>query len=147
MVASPEFGDAGTPEMSSNFEALQALMAASKAKQHDAFLDLWDDELEYYWSVHKKPITSKETMRKFLRNYESAFDQKEWTLTNWIEKGDLLFCEGVEMIYDRARNTLIRNPYMQAVEFRNGKIAKMRDYYDGSVVSPPARQSSEGAAA
>lgn len=133
--------------MSGNLAVLQALMTASKAKQHDTFLDLWDEEMEYYWSVHKKPITSKETLRKFLRNYEAAFDQKDWTLSNWIEKGDLMFCEGVEVIYDRGRDTLIRNPFMQAIEFRNGKIARMRDYYDGSVVSPPERQTSQGAAA
>lgn len=133
--------------MSANFEVLKAFMAASKAKDHDTFVDLWDDDMEYYWSVHAKPITSKEKLRKFIRNYEAAFDQKDWTLTHWVEKGDLMFCEGIEMIYDRARDCLIRNPYMQAIEFRNGKIAKMRDYYDGSVVVPPARPATEGAAA
>ena len=133
--------------MSANFEVLQAFMAASKAKDHETFVDLWDDDLEYYWSVHAKPITSKEKLRKFIRNYEAAFDQKDWTVTHWIEKGDLMLCEGIEMIYDRARDLLIRNPFMQAIEFRNGKIAKMRDYYDGSVIVPPARPAAEGVAA
>ncbi|MGQ2991419.1 MAG: nuclear transport factor 2 family protein [Brevundimonas sp.] len=133
--------------MSANFEVLQAFMKASKAKDHDAFVDLWHDEMEYYWSVHAKPITSKEKLRKFIRNYEAAFDQQDWTVVNWIEKGDLMFCEGIEMIYDKSRDTLIRNPFMQAIEFRDGKVAKMRDYYDGSVVQAPQKPQAEGAAA
>lgn len=133
--------------MSANFEVLQAFMKASKAKDHDTFVDLWHDEMEYYWSVHAKPITSKEKLRKFIRNYEAAFDQQDWTVVNWIEKGDLMFCEGIEMIYDKSRDTLIRNPFMQAIEFRDGKVAKMRDYYDGSVVQAPQKPATEGAAA
>jgi limonene-1,2-epoxide hydrolase len=133
--------------MSENFKTLQAFMAASKAKDHDAFVDLWVDDLEYYWSVHAKPITSKEKLRKFIGNYEAAFDQQEWTVTHWLEKGDLMFCEGIEMIYDKGRDLLIRNPFMQAIEFKDGKVAKMRDYYDGSVVTPPAKPAPQEVAA
>lgn len=133
--------------MSANFETLQAFMRASKTKDHETFIDLWDDDMEYYWSVHAKPITSKEKLRKFIRNYEAAFDQQDWSVTNWIEKGDLMFCEGIEMIYDKGRDVLIRNPFMQAIEFRNGKVAKMRDYYDGSVVVAPTKPQAEGAVA
>jgi ketosteroid isomerase-like protein len=127
--------------MSTNRETLQALMAASKAKDHDAFLALWiDDGLEYYWSMHAKPITSKEKMRKFLRNYSTGFDQQEWTITHCIEQGDLMFCEGIEVLFDKANQRQIRNPFMQALEFRGGKLAKMRDYYDGSVMPAPERK-------
>lgn len=107
--------------MSTNRELLQALMAASRKKDHEAFLALWvDDDLEYYWSMHAKPITSREKLRKFLRNYEGRFDRQDWTITNCVEQGDLMLCEGVEMLYDRANQKLIRNPFMQAVEFHGG---------------------------
>lgn len=131
--------------MNTNRETLQALMAASKAKDHEAFLALWVDEgLEYFWSMHAKPITSKEKLRKFLRNYEAGFDQQEWTIATCIEQGDLMFCEGVEMLFDKANQRLIRNPFMQALEFRDGKVAKMRDYYDGTVVAAPERKANAG---
>lgn len=133
--------------MSENFKVLEALMAASKAKDHDAFIDLWSDDLEYYWSVHSKPVTSKEKLRKFLGNYEAAFDQQEWIVSNWVEKGDLMFCEGIEMIYDRTRDKVIRNPFVQAIEFKDGKVAKMRDYYDGTALAPPAKPATSEAAA
>jgi ketosteroid isomerase-like protein len=131
--------------MSANRETLQALMAASKRKDHEAFLALWVDEgLEYYWSMHAKPITSKEKMRKFLRNYEGGFDQQEWTITQCVELGDLMFCEGVEMLFDKANQRLIRNPFMQALEFRDGKVAKMRDYYDSAAFAVPQQKAGEG---
>jgi ketosteroid isomerase-like protein len=131
--------------MRTNRETLQALVAASKAKDHDAFLDLWvDDDLEYYWSMHAKPVTSKEKLRKFLRNYSAGFDQQEWTITHCIEQGDLMFCEGVEVLFDKTNQRVIRNPFMQALEFRDGKVARMRDYYDGSVVAAPERKTTTG---
>jgi ketosteroid isomerase-like protein len=131
--------------MSTNREILQSLMAASKNKDHESFLALWvDDDLEYFWSMHAKPITSKEKLRKFMRNYEGLFDQQDWTITHCIEQGELMFCEGVETLYDRTNQKVIRNPFMQAIEFRDGKIAKMRDYYDGSVVAAPARKPAAG---
>ena len=98
--------------MSQNLDALKALMAASKRKDHEAFLALWvDEDLSYHWSMHQKPITSKEKLRKFLRNYEGGFDQQDWTITHCLEQGDLMICEGVEMLYDRANQKLIRNPF------------------------------------
>jgi ketosteroid isomerase-like protein len=131
--------------MTTNRDMLQALMAASKNKDHEAFLALWvDDDLEYYWSMHARPITSKEKLRKFLRNYAGMFDQQDWTITHCLEQGDLMFCEGVETLYDRANQKVIRNPFMQAIEFRGGKVAKMRDYYDGSVVAAPERKPAAG---
>jgi ketosteroid isomerase-like protein len=127
--------------MSSNLETFKALMAASKRKDHEAFLALWvDDDLEYYWSMHAKPVTTKEKLRKFLRNYENLFDQQAWNVTHCIEQGDLMLCEGVEVIYDRVNQREIRNPFMQALEFRNGKVAKMRDYYDSAALPATERK-------
>jgi len=127
--------------MSTNRDILTALQAASKTKDHDAFLALWvDEDLEYYWSMHAKPVTSKEKLRKFLRNYESSFDQQDWQITHCVEQGNLMLCEGVETLYDRVNQRVIRNPFMQALEFRDGKLAKMRDYYDGSVVQAPPQK-------
>jgi ketosteroid isomerase-like protein len=127
--------------MSTNRDILSALQAASKKKDHEAFLALWvDEDLEYYWSMHAKPVTTKEKLRKFLRNYENTFDQQDWQITHCVEQGDLMLCEGVETLFDRVNQRVIRNPFMQALEFRNGKLAKMRDYYDGTVVRAPSQK-------
>ncbi len=129
--------------MSENMKVLEAMIAASKAKDHDAFIDTLTDDIEYHWRMGVKPIRDKATMRKFLRNYETNFDQKDWIVTHWAEKGDLMLVEGVEKIYDRTRDVLIDNAFMQAVEFRDGKICKLRDYYDSALVSAPERKPAE----
>lgn len=43
-----------------------------------------DEDLEYVLLVdamHARPVMTKEKLRKFLRNYESSFDQQDWTIT------------------------------------------------------------------
>lgn len=47
--------------------------------------------------------------------------------------------EGMEKLYDRNRDVLIDNPFMQVIEFRDGKICKLRDYYDSARVQAPPR--------
>jgi ketosteroid isomerase-like protein len=133
--------------MSENMKVLEAMMAASKAKDHDAFLDTMTDDIEYYWYMHARPIIGKATMRKFLRNYEGGFDQREWTVKNWAEKDQMIMVEGMEKLYDRARDVLIDNPFMQVVEFRDGKICKLRDYYDASKVHPAEKPAAAQAGA
>ena len=66
------------------------------------------------------------------------------TITHCVEQGDLMLFEGVEMLYDRADQKLIRNPSTLAVECRGGRVAKMRDCCDGSVVTAPGRKLAAG---
>ena len=132
--------------MSENMKVLRTMMAASKSKDHDAFLETMTDDIEYVWKIGVRPICGKATMRKFLRNYEVGFDQRDWIVTRWAEKDDVIFVEGVESLYDRTREILIDNPFMQAIEFRQGKICKVRDYYDSALVSAPERPLAAGPA-
>jgi len=128
--------------MSENMKTLEAMIAASKRKDHDAFLATLADDFEYHWRVGTKPIRDKATMLKFIRNYEQGFEQREWTVLNWAENGDTLLVEGLEQLYDRTRKVLIDNPFMQAIEFRAGKISKLRDYYDSARFQADANQES-----
>lgn len=81
--------------LSPNSETLQALLAASRRKDREAFLALRvDDDLEYFWSMK-----------------------------------------------------VIRNPFMQALELRAGKVAKTRDDCDGPVVTAADRKTHLGAPA
>ena len=125
--------------MSRNMQVLREMMDASKRKDHEAFLDTLTDDIEYHWHMGTKPIRDKATMRKFLRNYETSFDQQEWIVLKSIEENDVIMVEGMEKLYDRNRDVLIDNPFMQVIEFRDGKICKLRDYYDSARVQAPPR--------
>jgi hypothetical protein len=59
------------------------------------------------------------------------------TIKHCVEQGDPMLFEGVEMLYDRANQQLIRDPSTLAVECRGDRDAKMRDCCDGSVVTAP----------
>jgi ketosteroid isomerase-like protein len=126
--------------MSENMKLLEAWMAASKRGDHEAFLDMMADDLEYYWYMYAKPIRDKPTMRKFLRNYTAGFEQREWIVKNTVENADMIMVEGVEKLFDLKREVLIDNLFMQVIEFKDGKISKVRDYYDAQRVQPPAAE-------
>ncbi|MEO8114518.1 MAG: nuclear transport factor 2 family protein [Phenylobacterium sp.] len=119
---------------------LEAWMAASMRGDHEAFLDMMTDDVEYYWYMHARPITDKPTMRKFLRNYTAGFEQRAWVLKNRVENGDMIMVEGVETLFDKAREVLIDNLFMQVIEFKDGKISKVRDYYDAQRVQGTAEE-------
>jgi ketosteroid isomerase-like protein len=123
--------------MSKNLETMYRLMDSSRRKDFGAFLDCLTDDIEYYWHMGTKPLVGKEKMRKFLNNYTGRYDQQSWEVTNYAENGDLLLTEGLEVIRDLEHDRVINNPFMQAFEFRDGKIAKLRDYYEAANLKPP----------
>ena len=47
------------------------------------------DDVEYHWHVGSKPLRGKEKMRKFLKNYSAAFEQREWKVLHTAENGPL----------------------------------------------------------
>lgn len=122
--------------MSDKLKVVDAMTAATKVKDHPALLELMTDDIEYQWRIGVRPIRGKAIMAKFLRNMGDGFDQLSLTVAQWAENGDVLLIEGVEQLYDRARGVVIDNPFMQAIEFRDGKICRLRDYYDSAVMTP-----------
>lgn len=127
--------------------AVNRLMEHYRHGRTEEFVECFTDDLEYYWHMGSKPVVGKEKLRKFLRNYGGAYKQREWRLDAWASSGDLLLVEGYEELYDHKYDRVIQQPFMQAYEFRDGKVAKMRDYYEPSKLAPPqaATQSGSGA--
>ena len=125
--------------MGENMKVVDAMMAAWKRRDVEGFIDTLTDDIEYHWHPTKRPAVGKEKMRKFLSNYEAGFDQQEWNIRHTAETGGVLFVEGMEVLVDRSTGVKIDNPFVQVFEIRDGKIARMRDYYDTSQVHAPAK--------
>lgn len=123
--------------MSANLDVMKKIIDASKRRDTEAFLALLTDDFEYYWHIDTKPLNGKEKMRKFIGNYTKSFEQREWKIVNYAEAGDLLLIEGYEELYDKTHDRVIPQPFMQACEFKDGKLAKMRDYYEPANLRPP----------
>ena len=128
--------------MSANLATMKRLIDSWKRRDVEEFLDCLTDDFEYYYHMGSKPLVGKEKMRKFLRNYSASFDQQKWEIRNYAESGDLLLIEGYEELIDLKHDRVIPQPFMQASEFRDGKIAKMRDYYEAANLHPPPEKTS-----
>jgi len=133
------------PAMSEKLATMTRMIESWKRRDADGFLACMTDDIEYYWHVGSKPVIGKEKMRKFLTNYGGAYDQKAWRVLNHAEKDDLLLVEGHEELYDVKHDRLIQQPFMQAMEFRGGLIAKLRDYYEPANLRAPSNDAANAA--
>lgn len=122
---------------SRHLPVVRSLIAAYRERDYPAFLALLTDDIVYHWHVSSKPVVGKAKMQKFLNNYTGAYEQRVWRIDNWAEKEDFLLVEGYEELFDVKYQRVLRNPYMQAYEFRDGLIAKFRDYYEPAHMKPP----------
>ena len=65
------------------------------------------------------------------------------TVKSAIAEGDKVALE-VESYGELTNGRIYDQRYHFLIEFRGGKVAKMRDYYDGSVVTAPERKPAVG---
>ena len=129
--------------MGDNFGTVERMIDAWKRRDVEGFIATLTDDVEYHWHPTKRPAIGKDKMRKFLANYEAGFEQEQWTVRHRAEAGDVLFVEGMEVLVDRASGSRMDNPFVQVFEFRDGLIARMRDYYDTAQVHAPAKPAAE----
>ncbi len=128
--------------MNEKLAALHRLIDCWRRRNVEEFVDCLTDDIVYHYHMGSPPLQGKAKMRKFLANYGSAYDQRKWEIHSWAENGSVLLVEGYEELYDNKYARIIEQPFMQAIEFRDGKIAKLRDYYEPSKLRPPAAQAS-----
>ena len=123
--------------MGANMDVLTSLMEVWKRRDVDAFLSHMTDDIEYHWHMGTRPIQGTEKLRKFLANYTAGYEQRVWRVDRFAENGAILMVEGYEELFDNANQRVIANPFMQVCEIRDGKIAKLRDYYEPANLKPP----------
>lgn len=126
--------------MNDHVAAVHRLMDSYRRGSVEEFLDCFTEDLEYHYHMGSRPVLGKAKMRKFLDNYGRAYEQRVWRLDAWAGNGDLLLVEGYEELFDRKHDRTIKQPFMQAYEFRGDKIAKLRDYYEPANQRPPQTQ-------
>ena len=116
--------------MSEKMNTIRALMKANLAGDQETFLSYLTDDIEYHYHVGSRPLLGKEWVQKFLRKYKEICADPEWRIDRHAETDDCLFVEGYEEYTDLRTGDRIAHPYMGIFEFRNGKIAKWRDYFE-----------------
>lgn len=114
--------------MSRPIELLHKLMAATAARDTDAFVSAFAPDVEYLYHVGSRPLIGREWVERFITKYWANHSETNWTLVNWAENGDILMTEGIEE-YVNADGVTVAHPYMGVIEFKDGKIIAWRDYF------------------
>lgn len=112
------------------YETFEKVRQATLEQDDEAFLGFLTDDIEYHYHVTSRPLIGKEWVQKFLNKYREIATDLSWQIDRYAEKDNLLFLEGYEEYLDTRSNEKIAHPYMGIVEFRDGKIAKWRDYFE-----------------
>lgn len=116
--------------MSDKMATIKGLMQANIDGDKETFLDYLTDDIEYHYHVGSRPLIGKEWVRKFLNKYDEICADPEWRIDRWAETDDCLFVEGYEEYTDLRTGDRIAHPYMGIFEFRDGRIARWRDYFE-----------------
>lgn len=116
--------------MQSKIDTVRQLMQATQAQDDETFLGLLDDDIVYHFHVGSRPLVGKAWVRKFLARYRDITADVKWRIDRYAETENELFVEGYEEYLDTRSGDVIAHPYMGIFEFRDGKIAAWRDYFE-----------------
>ena len=126
----------------SQIQVLLGLINAWKAKDIDGALAFMHDDIVWrYAAVIAPPLKGKAKARKLLEGMSLQVGDVTWRIFDYAEKGERLFVEGVDE-YVSAEGRLVSAPYAGVVEFRDGKIIGLREYFDMGAVT--AMKAGEG---
>ncbi len=119
----------------SHIAVLLGLIGAWKAGDIDGVLaHMHEDIVWHYAAVIAPPLKGKAKARKFLEGMAPQVRDVTWRIFDYAETGDRLFVEGVDE-YVSADGHLVSAPYAGVVEFRDGRIIGLREYFDMGAVN------------
>lgn len=116
--------------MSAGVNVLTQLIEANKRHDKAAVLALLTQDVEYHYHVGSKPLVGIEKVAKFLDKYWGFASDPNWRIDRHAQNGDKLLVEGSEEYTDTRTGVRLTTPYMGIFEFRDGKIARWRDYFE-----------------
>jgi limonene-1,2-epoxide hydrolase len=116
--------------MSAMQDTLRSIMEATRTGDDERFLAHLTEDIEYVFHVGTRGVQGKDGVRRFLAKYRTLAADPLWRVDRIAESGDCLFIEGYEEYTDLRTGERIAHPYMGIMEFRDGKVAKWRDYFE-----------------
>jgi limonene-1,2-epoxide hydrolase len=83
----------------------------------------------YHYLVGSRPLEGPEKIARFLDYHWGHTRDAEWKIETYAETGNKLLVEGYEKLFDTNTGKVTNTPYMGIFEFRDGRIARWRDYF------------------
>jgi limonene-1,2-epoxide hydrolase len=122
----------GATPMTDHLPTYHSLIEAWKKKDIDAVLAKVTDDFEWHYLVGLPPLSGKDAARKFLEKFGSSIAEVRWRVFDAFQKDNKIVVEGVDE-YSTTTGGRVAVPYIGILEFRDGKIAKWRDYCDSAL--------------
>lgn len=114
---------------------VQTIIDAWKNKDVDGVLAQLCDDVEYHYLVGERPLVGKDWVRRFLDRFAGHIGgDNHWRILRSAATGDALLVEGVDD-YVSSDGARVRYPYMGVFEFRDGRVARWRDYADSALIA------------
>lgn len=118
-----------------HIDTLLGLIRAWRRKDIDGVLALMHDEVVWHYAaVIAPPLKGKAKARKLLESMALQVRDVTWRIFDHAETDDRLFVEGVDE-YVSKEGRLVSAPYAGVVEFRDGLIIGLREYFDIGAVN------------
>lgn len=115
--------------MATPIDIVKTLQGAAERRDRAAILALVTQDLEYHYHVGSKPVQGPEGLGRFLDRYWARSKDGVWRIETFAQSGDKLLMEGYEEYTDTTNDKRVVNRYMGVMEFRDGRIARWRDYF------------------
>jgi limonene-1,2-epoxide hydrolase len=115
--------------MPTPIEIVKALQAAAERRDREAILALVTPDLEYHYHVGSKPVHGPEGLGRFLDRHWARTKDGVWNIETFAQSGDKLLMEGYEEFTETTTGKRVTHRYMGVMEFRDGRIARWRDYF------------------
>jgi ketosteroid isomerase-like protein len=122
--------------MSENVQAFKRAVAAYNRRDVDAFVEEFDPEAEWY-SLTQVMFGGKQSVyrghrgiREGVRDIDEALAEMQVECSEMRELGETLVVIGRVRGRGRASGVQLDSPINWVVDFKGGKVARMRDYLD-----------------
>lgn len=115
--------------MGKPYETVQRYIDAMMAKDLDAVLDCFHDDVIYHYHVGTRPFEGKDFLKKGITMLWPHQETSRWRIVNYLEDDEKIIFEGIDE-YDQPDGVTVRMPYMGIYQIKDGRIWRARDYFD-----------------
>jgi ketosteroid isomerase-like protein len=119
-----------------NVEAFRRAMEAYNRRDIDAFLQAFDSRVEIHpltlamFGQETTVYRGHEGVRQFIRDVDEVLPQLQVELLEIRDLGERIVAQGRLRARGRASGAEVESPISWVIEFKGGRVTRMRDYLD-----------------
>lgn len=118
----------GKTAVSAEIQIIHDLVAAFNAKDVDKIMTFFVDTDPVYHNMPGPPVKGTEGVRNLINMFVSSAETLDWEILNIAQTGDTVLAERIDRFVIKGKDVVL--PCLGAFDFRDGKIAVWRDYFD-----------------